>query len=530
MIGPLLLFAVALTASAGEESVASASRLTCLGDAELTSQSGLAFEGFEPQPDDLERFGSFTSTAFTGFAARWGVRDVTVLVGRDLPPPAQRAAVESNGALRLVVRIGTAEGARWWRLVAPVDQSRTSPEERLLIRDVAGSEEGVRLATPDRSLPLLRFDYEVTFSGANSTTDVTRTLLIDIRQRRPTPLGLLSCVDHSGGGGCTAPDHLFRVRPAVDCEWLGKEERFRCAWRLEDVRAWGARTRTAVSDFGGGSAGLRPTGYARWTVAGPPWSAPRVVAGIGPVRFLVDLPSSRPGETLRLVASPGRTFTPRLFMARIRAGRVSEIEEIEALPLRSGHMPEELPEDQPEREGTPVDGPTYRVRMLSDGGAQGLRVVQVVASQPEEIDLEVVEERRALLWVAIDPARPPQALLVAGDAAEYVRCARALLPASARSIEILGGPGFGAVVQVEPERWIGVPRALTFQVHSKPDRLRDSEDLLKGPPCPRFWRIGWDGTAGFRQTPLDGAPPASCLAEKVTISPEGDVRPGGNSP
>src|SRR5262249_29566403 len=155
------------------------------------------------------------------------------------------------------------------------------------------------------------------------------------------------------------------------------------------------------------------------------------------------------GETLRLVATPGASFTPRLFLAQLRRGLPPQVTEIPTTPLGPQPKSEDVellsPHSQPP--GVPIGGPSFIASVLRAGDGENHNVVAVVVSE---------SGHKELIWVGVEDNGTAHALVVGNDAAEYVACAQAIVPANARKIEIEKGAGFAARVELEPERWTNV--------------------------------------------------------------------------
>jgi hypothetical protein len=442
--------------------------------------------------------------------ARFGFSTIDVYFDRTLPPEEEREGLSANGTLRLVVAARTPHRApRLW-LLEPIAKANGSEDVRvepLSIDDQPDEQELVRLATADRSLPILDIQYGSHAFGANSGVELERHLLVDFRTRPPKVIALLDNVDGSGGGACTAYDAIYDTRREVGCRWDRTRGDFRCAETLHRYDTdWGERrgTRFFFLDSGQplpspGTAGV-PSVRTLKVLAESALTSPQMTRGasvdpLGPSTVIETLGFG--SATVVLVGSPmlseslGERFGARLHAAVIQPGRDTFLKEIVPRTTFEQGLPENA--DVAPWLGADARSAEPSPRFTPDGLVPSFRSHRVLEKDRLKILQLTVSEgaARGVYLVGLDFSGPrlvADALLVATDAPTYNECNTWVLPATAVAMEVRTEP-FSALLDVEP---------------SNVERLREGDlrweiqPRSQPPACRTKAEVTWRADIGFQ--------------------------------
>ena len=412
---------------------------------------------------------------------QFGFRFVDVYFDRTLPSEQERGIHSSNATLQLVLATRrTGRSTRWWRV-----DSSAEPD----IDDEPGEHELVRLATANRSLPIIDIEYRSHACGASSCVETDRHLLVDFRARVPRLIALLDEVGYSGGGMCGAYNGIYGTGVEIGCRWDAARADFRCAETFHRYdTGWGERrgTRFFLLESGqrlstapaGRSMTLRQ--FAERTLLAPS-KATRVATldRYGPTT-VVETFRFGPA-TVVVLASPslGDRLGVTLHAAVVQRGRETILREIiprsrleEGKPANADiarRAQPTLQEVAPLAQYTP-DGPrpTFRSRLLVD--TTNLKILQLIVSEGSA---------RGVYLLGLGLSREQftaDAFLVAADGRIHNGCNTWMVPSTAVGIEVQTQP-FAAILDIEPRNVVEFDEQTDewkFQPRSHPEPCRST--------------------------------------------------------
>ena len=484
---------------------------------------------FEPltAPEAIREWQSRPVLTFKGFAAaKYGFSEVRFYRWH-VPVPGREDNEQSfnhnsSQRLDLAVQTTTAQGPRWFHLVAPKEVSgdellyfqpdpgdassaEPPPEDTEAAKVPAANPQDemeawltLKLASPNAALPLFLLDFAYNDSGANAAGTIRNELLVDFEKGIPRVARTARCILWEGGGACGAPDNGNAVYDQLTCTWDPAAEDFHCVM----VSAYGGTFAplTAQRDF----YLLAPDKVAKPAWYGPnvapdlgalairlrgnakPLAEPQMVAGVGPAALVAQYSDLLADAEVFVFASPaaGDRIASRFTMVTLPAHGNPVVQTIPKWDI-SGEKTDEA--DAPAGY-TPIRA-NHKVRAHPLESRPGFRAAEVVlASQPAGSGPSI----HVVYWVGMELVNGSlltNSVRLASEGTSYGGCGQDLEDGTVTSIQRKPGSAEAAIrvqAQAAPMVAENEPQACPWNglVHWKPGsgfRVRKTGELCNAP-------------------------------------------------
>jgi hypothetical protein len=442
----------------------------------------------------------------------------------------------AESILAIYVRTVSGGGESWFKLTVDRDEyadwdfmTRTDPDGRGAPDELGGSyREGVSFAVKDRSIPILAAQWFRGYMGANATTEIERSILLDFRESPPSVMAVLQSVDNEGGGACTAPDGSSAPDTSLHCAWDAAEGDFLC----ESIVSGGFHQTITHRFFLGSGRGVpfqpKPGDpgnlieFAKRMAGRRNGAADEFeIPGLGLTAFLGGYRADELGETVYLFASPGKHAAAdvRFFSVELHRSGASATEEILPAPLV-----EESSDDDSPGATSVADRPSVIPAKIDTSETFGgldlsFRIESLVRSRELSAWQILAREgnQHEIVWLAA-ASRPAKAgslfsaVRIATESGSYVGCGATRSEAFAASITRRRG-ALDAILDVEPAH-----------VYSQDGERDDPDDSrTAGAFCPIRVKLTWDPNKGFVLEPNYRSCPDTTKPRGLKIGDDGAI-------
>jgi hypothetical protein len=430
---------------------------------------------------------------------------------------------EVENVLAAYVKITSAAGESWWRVVEPASEDPHDVFLNIAKSDSPDPEPAMRVApaTGDRTIPV--FDITWTSQEPNLWTIVREHhLMLDLRGETLRPVADLACDSITAFGACGVYEAQQMTSSTYDCDWSQERGDFVCQGRAWDDDGE-KRTRFALISnkpiaFPPASASPATLEeFAERAERDPAWRGRQSdIPGLGKTTHLARFALPDKNVVHLFAAYPMLSgFAPRFLDVILKPGAAPEVGLVAPSALFEASDRDFSVFGNPDppakltiKTNESWTGPELKFEVKPLWESPATHLVQVTAR---------TDRMHSLFWLTVDETRPNQivmsAALVATDGLVHTRCSEWRTVNSAASITRESTTGFHAVADVEPSHTTS--QSVTGYAEPEPDQT-DKE-------CPYEVSVEWAGLKGWQLLDPKVACPTGFHPRQLTIADDGSL-------